>query len=78
MNSNIQNWLDHPITQLYMRLLKEHRTAHLDRILNMGTLDNNKLPELGQLKGQINALDLMLNTDQLESFFEGEFNTTDR
>lgn len=74
MNSNVQRWLDDPITKKYISLLREHREAHLNRMLNMGTLDAEKLPELAQLKGQINALDTMLNLDNLEDLFLGELN----
>lgn len=72
MNSHLELWLDHPITQKYISLLKEHRQAHVERFLNCGVVTPEKLPELAQIKGQINALDLMLNVEQLEHLFDGE------
>ena len=67
MSSNLELWLQNPTTKLYIKVLKEHKTALLDRMLNCGVLNQEKLPELAQIKGQINALDLMLDIDQLES-----------
>jgi len=72
MKESLVGWLEHPVTKRYLELLREHREAHINRMLNMGTLDAEKLPELAQLKGQVNTLDLMLDTDQLENFFAGE------
>ncbi len=74
MNSNITLWLDHPITKVYRRLLEQHKQAHVSSFLNCGIVTPDKLPELAQIKGQINALDLMLNPEQLENFFDGELN----
>lgn len=74
MNSNIQLWLDHPVTKTYLKMIKEHRDGHLNRILNLGVLTTDTLPELAQLKGQINALDILLDEEQLNHYL-GEYIT---
>lgn len=72
MNSNIELWLDHPITKTYIKILQEHKEAHLQRFLTCGLVSNENLPELAQIKGQINALDLMLDINQLEHLLSEE------
>ena len=74
MNSYVKLWLDHPVTKKYRELLKEHRESHIYRILHMNVLSEENLGELAQIKGQVNALDLMLNLDDLENLFDGEIN----
>lgn len=72
MNSEIERWRNDPVTKKYMKVLQEHRDAHLDRMLNCGVITQDKLPELAQLKGQINTIDLMMSTEGLEDLLEGE------
>ena len=72
MQQQLKDWVSHPLTKRYIDILKEHRAAHIERIINMGIIDQDKLGEIAQLKGQINALDLMLNLDILEEVFKDE------
>lgn len=70
LHSQVRLWLDNPVTIRLIQLLKEHREAHLTRMLNIGTIDQSTLGDLAQLKGQINTLDYILD---IETFFDGEF-----
>lgn len=65
----------HPVTKKQRQLLKEHREAHLSKLLNIGTFNNNNLGEIAEIKGYINVLDALLD---VESFFEGEFGEDDK
>lgn len=74
MKSRVEMWLNDVVTKKYRSLLEERRNEALKRMLNSGTLDQTKLPELGELKGFINAVDLMLDVEELENLFDGEIN----
>lgn len=71
MQNKVRLWSEHPVTQKLLSILKEHRQAHLDRLLNIGTFNHDNLGLIAEIKGYINAIDYI--TD-LESIFEGEHN----
>lgn len=57
------------MTKLLYRLLQEHKAAHIHRLLNIGTFNQENLGEISEIKGYINTLEMILDTEQ---FFEGE------
>jgi hypothetical protein len=72
MHSNLRLWLDHPLTKVYVKILREYRETQISAMLNMGSLTADKIGELAELKGQVKALDMMLNKDMLETLLEDE------
>ena len=78
MRSVLELWLMHPITKSFRKMISEQRAAHIDRMLNCGVITPDKLPELAQLKGQINALDLLLDDAQLEIYLDDEVDTDEK
>lgn len=61
----VKLWLEEPITQVFIDLLKEHREANVQAILNI-QWEQESIGRLNQIKGQVNTLDLILD---FESFF---------
>lgn len=59
-------WKQSPVTQMFLDLLREHRDAGIQAILNT-SWEAERIGCLNQLKGQVNTLDMVLN---LDSFFE--------
>jgi hypothetical protein len=70
----VKVWLDLPVTQTLYRVLKEKKEDVINRLLSIEIIDHNKMGEIAQLKGQINAIDEMLD---IETYFEGEFSDED-
>jgi len=67
------DWEKHPVTQILIRLLKEHQIAHEERIIDIvlsahSAKDVDKYM-LAALKGQIHTIEFLLDTD---SFFHNE------
>ena len=63
-NEIIELWLNEPVTKKFLEILKEHREANLDHLLNIGFIDQKRIGLIAQLKGQINTLDEILNTKE--------------
>ncbi len=74
MHQRVKVWLDLPVTQTLYRVLKEKKEDVINRLLSIEIIDHNKMGEIAQLKGQINAIDEMLD---IETYFEGEFSDED-
>lgn len=65
LRTQINNWLQDPVTQEMISILKEHRDlnqeALIDSIMNGNALDPKNLQDLAQLKGGILTLDQVIN-----------------
>jgi hypothetical protein len=72
MNLHLKRWLEDPFTLKFFELLAKDRNEQVNRMLNLGVLTSERLSEIAELKGYINALDSVLNTDSLENLFDGE------
>ena len=61
--------MEHPITQAFLSLTREHRQANFqaitDSMINVKSVGDIDLYKIAQLKGQVHALDLIL---EIESF----------
>lgn len=66
----MRTWASHPVTERFHQILREHRDAHIAKLLNLGTINADSIGDLAQLKGQINTIDYILD---IETLFEGEF-----
>lgn len=70
MHSQVRLWTQHPVTERLLKLIKEHRDGHVERLLNRVSFTADQLGECSELKGYINFADTILDVD---SFFEGEY-----
>lgn len=67
----LEEWRNHAVSKELFRLIKEHRDANLEAIskvlINSRTIADVDLHQISQFKGQLFALDQILD---IESFLE--------
>jgi len=62
-NQLVKFWLKEPVTTKFFNLVKEHRQALVEALIN-DRWESDKIGLFNQIKGQINAMDLILDTDR--------------
>ena len=70
-NKDLCKWLEEPLTQVFLELVKEHREASY-RLITEGMIGSNSLKDLdmysiAQHKGQVNAFDIILSLEEFMS-----------
>lgn len=70
MHSNLELWLDHPITRAYRKALMVERESALRQILEAPFINQDNIGHIAELKGRINALDVLLDVELLETTLE--------
>ena len=61
--------MEHPVTQVLLRLLRENRESNNSQMLNDLDMTAENLGKMSYLKGRINMCDDILD---IESLFDGE------
>lgn len=56
----LQEWMDHPVTAVLFKVIREHRDAGVNVLLN----GNNDVPTRDKITGQVNAFDRITDIEE--------------